>query len=211
RESQSRPRKILDWDVGWAQANRLIVFVDSTARVIRSPAGGILKETDGANSAITTKIKPMTSFAWNTDQISSFHFNYRERAVLGMDVKQAAAVHNETNLIFLVPVFAVEFRQHGLESRSAGINVDEVGGLVSSTSFQAVDLLSKSGEQHFRRCSGLDRLWQVPMFVVDADARKLRSHRIMIPPGGVLIRNFYDCHAALFKTNLVRGDSNRGP
>jgi hypothetical protein len=43
-----------------------------------------------------------------------------------MDVKQAAALDNEPDLILVVPVLAAELVQHGVEVRRVRKHVDDV-------------------------------------------------------------------------------------
>src|ERR1043166_1902536 len=52
-------------DVGRPEAYRLVAAIHAALRVVRSPARGILKQSNRANSFFLAKIEPMPSSAWH--------------------------------------------------------------------------------------------------------------------------------------------------
>src|SRR5262249_58047677 len=63
-----------------------------------------------------------------------------DRAVGRVDVEQAAPFDDETDLVFVVPVLAAELREHHVEVRRIGLDVDHVGGHVAAARFERGDL-----------------------------------------------------------------------
>src|SRR6267154_4289166 len=72
------------------QTNWLIASIHAAICIVRRPASRVLKQSDGANSPIATKIKPVQSSSWHANQITGFHFDRDDRPICGMDVEQPA-------------------------------------------------------------------------------------------------------------------------
>ena len=97
-------------------------------------------------------------------------------------------MNDEPHFVFIVPVFALESRQHGFESRRLRIDINYVGGHITAARFQAVDLcgigrknlISRRLRRHRARC--------VPTFISDAEARKISSDLVQVVKRAVLVR-----------------------
>ncbi len=63
-----------------------------------------------------------------------------------MNVKQAAAVDDEADFVFVVPVLGIEPGQHAVEAGRVRLHVDDVGGDVAAARFELVDLPGVGGE-----------------------------------------------------------------
>ena len=57
-------------------------------------------------------------------------------------MKQAAALHDESDFVFVMPVFAAELREHGVQVRGLRADVDHIGGHVAAGRLQFVDLVA---------------------------------------------------------------------
>ena len=57
-----------------------------------------------------------------------------------MNVKQPAALDDEPHFVLVVPVLGVELREHRVEARRVGLDVDDVGGDVAAARLELVDL-----------------------------------------------------------------------
>src|SRR5262245_43730400 len=89
--------------------------VDACAGVLRRPATRILKEPDGANLTAGAEIEPVQCSARHANEISGFYFDRGHRPGCWPDVKQAAAMNDEAHFVFVVPMFAIELGEHGVE------------------------------------------------------------------------------------------------
>src|SRR5882762_11879950 len=56
-------------NVSRTQTNRLIASIHTAIGVVRRPPSRVLKQSDGANSPIAAKIKPVQSSFWYANQI----------------------------------------------------------------------------------------------------------------------------------------------
>jgi len=52
-----------------------------------------------------------------------------------VNVKDAVAGDDEAHFVFVVPVFAIEFGEHLVETRCCRVDVDDVGSHVTATRF----------------------------------------------------------------------------
>src|SRR5882672_4139331 len=71
-------------NVSWAQTNWLVATINAAIRVVRRPAGHVLKQSDGANSPIAAKIKPVERSSRHANQITCFHLDRDDWSNCGM-------------------------------------------------------------------------------------------------------------------------------
>ena len=107
-------------------------FIDAAVGVVWSPAGGVLKQAYRANASIATEIEPVERASRNPNQISCFHFDRQYRAVLRVNMKQTMTGDDESHFVFVVPVFAIEFREHLVKSGCCGTDVDHISSDVTA-------------------------------------------------------------------------------
>src|SRR5215469_11899626 len=87
----NRSSALLRRDVRRSKANRLIIAINPASGVVRGPAGDILEQTNGLDPAIATEVKPVPRALGHADQVAGLHFDHRDRARAGTNVKQATA------------------------------------------------------------------------------------------------------------------------
>src|SRR6266850_5278612 len=107
-------------NVSRTQTNRLVASIDTAICIVRRPASRVLKQSDGANSPIAAKIKPVQSSSWHANQITGFHFDRDDRPTCRMDVEQSASRNNVADFILVVPVLDVELRKHSVSPGVSG-------------------------------------------------------------------------------------------
>ena len=73
------------------------------------PAGLVLEQTDGANAAVSAEIEPVERPAWDANQVPGFYFYRNNRALLRMDMEQAAPGDDIADFVLIVAVLNVEF------------------------------------------------------------------------------------------------------
>src|SRR5262247_2956783 len=95
-------------NVGRPHAHRLIALVGAAVRVVRCPAGLVLKEANRADIAVGAEIEPVVRAAGNAQQITCFDLNRDDGSLTRVNMKQAAAANDETYLVFVMPVLGVE-------------------------------------------------------------------------------------------------------
>jgi hypothetical protein len=100
-----------------------------------------LKQTDAAYLTLGAQIEPMPSAAGNAKQVSGPDLDGHDRTVLWTDVKDAPTLNDETDLVFVVPMLAVELVQHGIEARRGRTDVDDIGGDIASGCLEPLDLI----------------------------------------------------------------------
>jgi len=88
-----------------------------------------------------------------------------------MDVKHAASVDDEADLVFVVPVFAIELRQHRFQSRCQRVHIDYIRGYVSASRFEGFNLARVSSKDLLGRRVGSNFAQTSPIVVIDPDAR----------------------------------------
>ena len=90
-----------------------------------------------------------------------------------MNVKHSVTGNDEPNFVFIVKMFAAEFRQHRVESRGLCGNVDHIGGDVTAAGPELVDLRGIGGKDFFLRRIGTGWMRGLPDFVINADAGQM--------------------------------------
>src|SRR5215469_18263656 len=96
------------------------------------PARLVLEQTNRPNRPVSAKIKPMPGPSGHANQVSGFYLDCGKRALPGMNVKQSPATKGKAHFVLLVPMFAAEFRQHGIQVRCRGTHINHVGSDVTS-------------------------------------------------------------------------------
>src|SRR5690242_2806108 len=99
---------------------------------MRRPSRRVLKQTDGANPFVRAEMEPVMRTARHTDQITGFDFDSSDRPVAWMNMKQAAPGDDEAHFVFIVPVLALESRQHRIEPRCLRCNVDYISSHITA-------------------------------------------------------------------------------
>src|SRR5262245_56235866 len=82
----------------------------------------------------------MQRAARNANQVAGLNFDSDNGRSLGIHMKEAAALDDETDLVFIMPVLAAEFREHRVKIWSLGIDVDHVRCHISAGCFEFLDL-----------------------------------------------------------------------
>src|SRR5215470_3271450 len=111
-----------------------------------------------------------------------------------MNMKYAATGNDEADFVFIMPVLAIESRQHGFKVRSLGTNVNHVRGDIADALFQLFYFSAVCGEDIFRRCVGFDSVRGLPTLVVNSDACEVGSNGSRGVQGAILIRYSDDGH-----------------
>jgi len=66
-----------------------------------------------------------------------------------MNMKHSVTVNDESHFVFFMQMFAAEFREHGIEAGSLPRDVDHIGGYVSTSRLELVDLFGVCRENFF--------------------------------------------------------------
>ena len=80
------------------------------------------------------------------NQITGLNFDSDHRFVQRMNVKQSVARDDESHFVFVVPVFAIEFRKHCVKPGCFGANINQIGRDVTAAAVQFFDFLGVSAE-----------------------------------------------------------------
>ena len=138
--------------VRWAEAERLKSAVDAALRVVRRPARDVLKQPDRANAPIAAEVEPVMRAARHANQIAGFNFDGEHRPAVGrMNMKKPAALDNQADFVFVVPVLGAEFGEHRVEPRRRRVDVDDVRGHIAAARLQAGDLVVRTRRGSRRR------------------------------------------------------------
>src|SRR5436853_5745240 len=119
-------------DISRPEAKRLIAGILAAFGVMRCPARRVLKQADGANLTVRAEVEPVMRAARHTDQITGFDFDGRHWPLSWMNVKQAAPGDDEAHFVFIMPVLALEARQHRIETRRLRSNVNHVDSHIAA-------------------------------------------------------------------------------
>src|SRR5262245_53581985 len=91
-------------DVSRPQTDRFETGVDAAIGISWRPSRRILEKPNGADLSIGAKVEPMQRAPRDANQVAGFHF-YRDNGTsFWMNMKYAAAVNDETNFVFIVPM-----------------------------------------------------------------------------------------------------------
>src|ERR1700751_4119846 len=128
-----------------------------------------------------------------------------------MNVEQPATANNEADLIFVMPVFAIEFREDGFESGGLWLHVNTVCGGVATLFFYCRNLRFIRPPQLFGRCFGRDPLY-IPSLVIDVDLREIFANFVLVAQSDFLVRDVNDRHLSSFRLRLLFLESSElGP
>jgi hypothetical protein len=58
-----------------------------------------------------------------------------------MQMKDSTALDNESDLVFIVLVFAIELRKHRIQTRRVWMNIDDIRGDVAALRLQTLNFL----------------------------------------------------------------------
>jgi len=106
--------------------------------------------------------------AWDADEIARDDFDGKHRAGVRMNVEQPAAFDDEPNLVFVVPVLAVELVEHDLQVRRVREHINHVGRHIAAADLELVDLFLVGVEQFLSRRASRNVPSGLGTFVVDA-------------------------------------------
>src|SRR6185503_17415927 len=123
-----------------AETHRKEVFINAAFRVVRRPACCVLKQTNRPDATIGAEIEPVERAAGHTDQIACFDFDAEHGSACRVNVKKTVTGNDESHFVLVVPVLAIKLRQHCIETRCGGTDVDHVGSYVTSALLQSLDL-----------------------------------------------------------------------
>src|SRR5262245_58248515 len=115
-----------------AETERLKISVDAARSVMWRPARRVFEQANGADAAIGAEVEPVQEAGRNSDQVAGFDLDGDYRGVLGVKVKQPAPFDDESHLVIVVPVLAVEFGQHLVQALCLRPDVNHVGRDVSA-------------------------------------------------------------------------------
>ena len=82
-------------------------------------------------------------------------------------MKQSVTGDCEPYFIFVVPVFAIELRQHALKTSRVWGDIDYVCGDVATASFQLFNFVGISAKNFFCCSIGGNRIAGLPSFIFD--------------------------------------------
>src|SRR5262249_25665434 len=125
----------------------------------------------------------------DSNQIAGLHFDSDYRRSLRIHMKQAAALNNETHLVFVMPMFAAEFGEHGIQIGSLRADIDDVCGDVSAGRLQLVDFIGVGVEDFFLRSIGIQWVRRLPDVVLDTDFFQIFSYRFFAGNRSIFLGN----------------------
>src|SRR5262249_24748345 len=111
-------------------------------------------------------------------------------------MKQASPLDYKANLVFVMPVLAVEFYEHRFQSRSVRSHVDNVGGHVPAIFLEAVDFARIRFEDLVGRRVRSDLDVGSPPLILDTEAGQALSHLIFARNYSILVGYVDCCHLA---------------
>ena len=168
-----------------AKTHRAKLAVDPLVDILRSPARDILEEPDAADPAIVAEIEPMLHSTRDIDHVSTFDRDAKDRAVLGMEMKDPFALDSESDLVLRMGVLLVELREHRIEVRSVGIDVDDIGRQEAARGFDLVDLLRVLGEDLGVGSRRVQSSGNLPVFVPDPEGLEKCTDRFGVGDASV--------------------------
>lgn len=166
-------------------------------RIVGCPAGYTLKQTYCADSPVTTKIEPVKRAARNADQVARLDFDCHNRALLRMDVEESSSADYVPDLVFIMAMFDIELREHGIEPWRIPVYVDDVCDHVSAAALEFINLFCVSNQKLFgggvRRNAGH---W-FPAFVINANTREKVSNLVMFLQRSIFVGDTKDSRGNL--------------
>ena len=150
-----------------AKTHRAKLAVDPLVDILGSPTRDILKESDATDPTIVAEIEPVLHSTRHIDHVSTFDRNAKDRAVLGMEMKDPFALDGESDLVLRMGVLLVELREHRVKVRGVGIDVDDIGRQEAASGFDLLDLLRVLGEDLSVGGCRIESPGYLPVFVPD--------------------------------------------
>ena len=114
--------------------------MDPLVDILRGPARDVLKESDATDPTIIAEIEPVLHPTRDIDHVTTFDRNAKDRTVLGMEMKDPLALDGESDFVLRMGVLLVELREHRIEVRCVGIDVDDIGRQEAAGGFDLLDL-----------------------------------------------------------------------
>src|SRR5437870_6496964 len=152
---QKAARRLLCWNLWWnvarPPADRLIASVHAAAGIVRRPAGLLLKQANRPDPTVAAEIKPVERPAGHAYQVASFHLNRHHRSLRRMNVEQPASGDDVTHFVFIMGVFDVELRQHGIEPGSVSVHVNHIRRDIPAPALAFFKLRSVCAQHLLRR------------------------------------------------------------
>src|SRR5439155_1759621 len=198
---QKAARRLLCWNLWWnvarPPADRLIASVHAAAGIVRRPAGLLLKQANRPDPTVAAEIKPVERPAGHAYQVASFHLNRHHRSLRRMNVEQPASGDDVTHFVFIMGVFDVELRQHGIEPGSVSVHVNHIRRDIPAPALAFFKLRSVCA-QHLRRRSILRQIRRsLPALVFDADSCEVIPYLIVFEKRPLFVRNSQQSHGDL--------------
>ena len=150
-----------------AKTHRAKLAVDPLVDILGSPSRDILEESNATDPTIVAEIEPVLHSTRDIDHVSTFDRDAKDRAVLGMEMKDPFALDGESDLVLRMGVLLVELRKHRIEVRSVGIDVDDIGRQEAASGFDLLDLLRILGKDLSVRGCRIESSGYLPMLVPD--------------------------------------------
>src|SRR6266481_6910434 len=120
-----------------------------------------------------------------------------DRALLRMDMKQAAPSDDVADFVLIVRMLDIELREHRIQPGSFRIDVDHIRCDVTTLPLEFLDLLA-IGRQYLIRGSIRRQVGRrLPAFVVNANSGEVVSHLIVLAERTVFIGDSKDSHGNL--------------
>lgn len=148
-----------------AKTHRAKLAVDPLVDILGSPTRDILKESDATDPTIVAEIEPVLHSTRHIDHVSTFDRNTKDRAALGMKMKDPFALDGESDLVLRMGVLLVELREHRIEVWSVGIDIDDIGRQEAASGFNLLDLLRVLGEDLSIGGCRIESSGYLPVFV----------------------------------------------
>src|SRR6266487_7091256 len=117
------------------------------------PSRLVLEQPDRADVTVPAQVEPVPGAARHTYEVTRFDLDRDDGAApfARVNVKQAAATDDESDLVLVVPMLRAELGEHRVEIGRRGRDVDDVRRDVSAAGLQLVDF------RRVRRQYGLRR------------------------------------------------------
>src|SRR5438105_3455436 len=96
--------------VGRAEADGFEVAVYTTLAVFGGPSRWIQEQTDATNLLVAAQIEPVQSPTRDTNEITGLDLDANDGRCFRIDVENSPALHNKTDFVFRMDVFAAELR-----------------------------------------------------------------------------------------------------
>src|SRR5437867_5026602 len=140
--------------------------------------------------------------ARHADEISRFNLNREDRPPWRADVKEAAPLHDEPHLVFVVPVLAAEPGEHRVQARSIGPDVDDVGRRVTAARLELIDLVRIGCQNLVRGRRRRHLTLGFPTLVGNAVRLKKTRDGFWVRQRSLLFGDSYQCHGFLRRQSL---------